>query len=510
MNLFPMKLCKLIPAVLICFCISTEAQQQKYKLYREPHRPQLHFSQKANWMNDPNGMVFFNNTYYLFYQYYPDSMVWGPMHWGHATSKNLVHWDHEPVALYPDSLGYIFSGSVVADVNNSSGFGKAGKTALVAIFTHHDPKGDASGRIDYQNQSIAYSLDEGRTWTKYEGNPVLKNPGIRDFRDPKVSWYEPQQKWIMTLATQDRISFYSSKDLKQWTKESEFGKDNGAHGGVWECPDLFPLDDNGRDVWVLLVSINPGGPNEGSATQYFIGDFDGTKFSSNQTTTKWLDYGPDDYAGVTWSNTGKRKIFLGWMGNWLYATRVPTYPWRSAMTIPRELSLRKIGTEYYVVSKPIENYNLFAEPPFIAESFSTTKFNLTDKVKKLKGPARLSMTSDQIKTFSIVLSNSKREKVVIGYDQQANQYYIDRSEAGIHDFYNGFTKKSVAPRIAQGNDTYLTLFIDNASVELFADNGLTVMTGIFFPNDDFTNIQIEAPETLKIKSLKFNRLQDIW
>ena len=221
------------------------------------------------------------------------------MHWGHATSKDLIHWQHLPIALYPDTLGYIFSGSAVVDVNNTSGFGKDGKVPLVAIFTQHDPKGAKAHRNDFQNQSIAYSLDEGKTWTKYGDNPVVKNPGIRDFRDPKVNWFEPDKKWIMTLATRDRITFFSSRNLREWTKESEFGENLGAHGGVWECPDLFTLNYGGKDIWILLVSVNPGGPNGGSATQYFTGTFDGHQFTSFQTDTRWIDYGPDDYAGVT-------------------------------------------------------------------------------------------------------------------------------------------------------------------------------------------------------------------
>src|SRR6478735_7848163 len=237
--------------------VSTESS------YNEPHRPQVHFSPQANWMNDPNGMVYFNNQYHLFYQYYPDSTVWGPMHWGHATSKDMISWEHQPIALYPDTLGYIFSGSAVADINNTSGFGKDGKTPLVAIFTHHDAKREKSDPEHVETQSIAYSLDEGMTWTKYSNNPVLKNPGIRDFRDPKVSWFEAGKKWIMTLATTDRITFFSSPNLKAWTKESEFGKEFGAHGGVWECPDLFPLAYNDEKIWILIVNINPGGPNGG-------------------------------------------------------------------------------------------------------------------------------------------------------------------------------------------------------------------------------------------------------
>ncbi|WP_311182251.1 glycoside hydrolase family 32 protein [Hymenobacter volaticus] len=287
------------------------------------YRPAYHFSPAKMWMNDPNGMVYHNGTYHLFFQHYPDGMEWGPMHWGHATSKDMVSWQEQPIALYPDSLGYIFSGSAVVDANNTAGFGK---NALVAIFTHHDPKGEKAGSKTFQNQSIAYSLDEGKTWKKYAQNPVLKNPGITDFRDPKVSWYEAGKKWVMTLATKDRITFYSSSNLKDWTKLSEFGEKFGAHGGVWECPDLFPLTLDGKTHWVLLVSINPGGPNSGSATQYFVGQFDGKTFTPSSTKTQWVDYGKDDYAGVTYGNTGNRRIFQGWMSNWEYANQVPTSP----------------------------------------------------------------------------------------------------------------------------------------------------------------------------------------
>lgn len=348
--------------ILLFFYINKSYSQQT-TIYTEPYRPQIHFSPQAHWMNDPNGLVYFQHQYHLFYQYYPESTVWGPMHWGHAISKDMIHWKHLPIALYPDKLGYIFSGSAVVDVKNTSGLGRNGKTPLVAIYTNHDPEGEKKGSDTYQNQSLAYSLDAGKTWIKYNHNPVLKNPGIKDFRDPKVSWYEPQQKWIITLATQDHISFYSSKNLIDWKKESEFGKTIGAHGGVWECPDLFPLNDQGKKVWVLLVSINPGGPNGGSATQYFTGEFDGNVFTPYKTDTRWIDYGPDDYAGVTWSNTGDRKVFLGWMSNWLYGTSVPTDKWRSAMTVPRELSLLNKNGNYYLQSKPVKELNTLNQKP---------------------------------------------------------------------------------------------------------------------------------------------------
>lgn len=242
---------------LNCIC---KAQDPASKTYSEQYRAQIHFSPKQHWTNDPNGMVYFNHTYHLFFQYYPKGSTWGPMHWGHATSPDLIHWKERPIALYPDSLGYIFSGSAVVDSNNTSGFGKKGKIPLVAIFTHHDPKGEKEGTDKFQNQSLAYSLDNGNTWTKYKGNPVLRNPGIKDFRDPKVMWYAKEKKWLMTLATKDHITFYSAPDLKNWKKESEFGLEIGAHGGVWECPDLFPLKVDGKTHWVLIVNINPGGP----------------------------------------------------------------------------------------------------------------------------------------------------------------------------------------------------------------------------------------------------------
>jgi fructan beta-fructosidase len=499
-----------IYCLILAACGPAKNQTTLNTIYNEPHRPQIHFSPKAKWMNDPNGMVYHNGAYHLFYQYYPDSTVWGPMHWGHATSKDLVHWTHQPIALYPDSLGYIFSGSAVVDVNNTSGFGKEGKAPLVAIFTHHHPQGEQAGRNDFQNQSIAYSLDDGEIWTKYTNNPVIKNPGIKDFRDPKVSWYEAEKKWIMTLATLDRISFYSSPNLKDWTKESEFGKEFGAHGGVWECPDLFPLQYNEQQVWVLIVNINPGGPNGGSATQYFTGQFDGHKFTPFQTDTRWLDYGPDEYAGVTWSNTGNRKIFLGWMSNWQYADKVPTHPWRSAMTIPRELSLEKIGDKYFVASKPVGELNILAEGETVKENIAAASYNLTAITGKLLGPARLFITSEKLESFTITISNDAGEKVVIGYDKENNNYFIDRTNSGKTNFEKGFAKKHTAPRLSTRANMNMILYIDNSSVELFADNGLSVMTEIFFPNLLLSNINIQANENFKIKTLKFSRLKSIW
>jgi fructan beta-fructosidase len=487
---------------LFASCTATKkSSSQDSSFANEQHRPQIHFSPKTGWMNDPNGMVYHNGTYHLFYQYYPDSTVWGPMHWGHATSKDMVHWEHQPIALYPDSLGYIFSGSAVLDEHNTSGFGKSGQAPMIAIFTSHNMKREKERRNDVENQSIAYSLDEGKTWTKYIGNPVLKNPGIRDFRDPKVSWNEETKKWIMTLATQDHITFFSSPNLKGWTKESEFGKTLGAHGGVWECPDLFSLNYEGKKHWVLVVNLNPGGPNGGSATQYFVGNFDGHQFTPYQTETKWMDYGPDEYAGITWSNTGDRKIFLGWMSNWQYANLVPTKSWRSAMTVPRELRLEKVGETFLVASKPVD------ELTAITEHAASVKAGTSNQ---LEGPAKLELKAGTADNINITLSNSRGQKVVIGYDKTSNNYFIDRTSSGKVSFEKGFAAKHTAPRFTTKAGLDITLIIDKASVELFADDGLTVMTEIFFPDEDYSTINVQAANGSKLDLLQLSPMKSIY
>lgn len=498
--------------LIICICVAQYLTNTLYaqSVKEEQHRPKLHFTPKANWMNDPNGMVYYKGTYHLFYQYYPDSTVWGPMHWGHATSKDMINWKHQPVALYPDSLGYIFSGSAVVDKNNTSGFGKNGKVPLVAIFTHHDLVGEKAGTNNFQNQSIAFSLDEGKTWTKYSGNPVLNNPGITDFRDPKVMWHEQEKKWVMTLAVKDRITFYSSPDLKDWKKESDFGAEIGAHGGVWECPDLFTLDNNGKKVWVLIVNLNPGGPNGGSATQYFLGDFDGKTFVPMDTKTRWIDYGPDEYAGITWSNTGKRKLFLGWMSNWQYAQVVPTKKWRSAMTIPRELKLIRTKDDLLIASQPVKEFAPMQSKPIVVENIIISKkIDIATKTGPIKFPCRINLSIDKIKDFSLSLSNSIGENVVIGYDEAQNQFYIDRTKSGKTDFQKDFAAIHTAPRFTSNKKTDITLVIDVSSVELFADKGLTVMTEIFFPNKSYNKIHFQSADNIVINRLEYINLKAI-
>ncbi|HEY2348276.1 MAG TPA: glycoside hydrolase family 32 protein [Puia sp.] len=475
-------------------CLATLRAQNDYN---EPYRPQLHFSPRTSWMNDPNGLVYFDKVYHLFYQYFPDSTVWGPMHWGHATSKDLLHWKQEAIALYPDSLGYIFSGSVVIDSTNSGGFGVKSKIPMVAVFTQHDPAGEKAGTNLFQNQSIAYSLDKGSHWQKYKGNPVLKTPGLKDFRDPKVRWYVKGKKWIMVLAAGDRVMFYSSKNLKEWKKESDFGAGMGAHGGVWECPDLIPFIVKGKKIWLLIVSINPGAPQGGSGTQYFTGDFDGHQFISNDTLTRWLDYGADDYAGVSFSNTGNEKIFIGWMSNWQYATKVPTGKWRSAMTIPRILDLKKIGQHYFTSMTPVS-----------LKPLGTSTKVASGKIK-LQVPYQIDISISDLHSFTIVYSNSLGQELRIGFDEQKNAFFADRTRAGKSDFDPQFAAIHYAPRIAKSKESSLTVILDNSSLELFADDGLTSMTEIFFPEQPFNEWHTESNAGL-FDPVRLTQLKSIW
>lgn len=468
----------------------------------ERFRPFIHFTPREKWMNDPNGMIYHQGVYHLFYQYHPYSSVWGPMHWGHATSTNLLDWEHQPIALYPDSLGMIFSGSAVFDKDNTSGLGTRSNPPLVALFTYHDDKA-APGRNDFQTQGLAYSLDAGKTWVKYAGNPVLKNPGIVDFRDPKVMWFEKDQKWIMTLATKDCITFYSSPNLKDWKQESVFGKTEGAHGGVWECPDLFPMEWKGKKQWVLLVNLNPGGPNGGSATQYFIGDFDGQVFRPLHTDIRWLDYGPDEYAGVTWSNTGNRRLFIGWMSNWDYAQQVPTTRWRSAMTLPRELRIHEVGGKLHLASIPVAELRKKQRPEKKARLFSVPG---EKQVVEDLLPARFEWEIAAGQDFQIRFSNARGEEIEIGYQTDSNRYYIDRQKSGLTGFHPGFGKRSYAPRISDQSKIRMELIIDRGSVELFADGGLTTLTAIYFSLEPLTETWFSGVKE-KVMGVRAYRLE---
>lgn len=477
-------------------------------------RPAYHFTPPEQWMNDPNGMVFFDGEYHLFYQHYPDSNVWGPMHWGHAISTDLIDWKHLPIALYPDSLGYIFSGSAVIDWKNTTGFGTEENPPMIAIFTHHDAEGADAGRNDIQYQSIAYSTDRGRNWTKYAGNPVIPNPvpNIRDFRDPKVIWDEDSEQWVMIFAAQDRARFYGSPDLKSWTYLSEWGQDVGAHGGVWECPDLFPMemDGTGEKKWVLIQSLNPGGPNGGSGTQYFVGDFDGRSFTLDPAFADdvqngdavWIDHGRDNYAGVTWSDIPKedgRRIFLGWMSNWQYANVVPTTTWRSAMTLPRSLTLRQTAEGPRLFSKPVRELEaLRGTARQVSGVGFKDRFTLLEAGTDFSpAVSELELVLDLAKTtaeeVAVRLANDEDEVLLVGYDRTRNAYFTDRRAAGLTDFDADFaTGRHYAPRRDATNELRLHIFLDRASVEVFADDGRTVLTDIFFVTEPLNQVEVIA------------------
>jgi len=531
-NNFPLKIIAIIVLFIMVFSCKKTTKNEA-KLYQKMsnseeqlYRPNFHFTPKSNWMNDPNGMFYLNGKYHLYFQYYPEDNVWGPMHWGHAISEDLVTWKEQPIAMYPDSLGYIFSGSAIVDINNTSGFGKDGKVPVVAIFTYHDPEGEKEEKIDFQSQALAYSLDEGQTWTKYSENPVLPNPGIKDFRDPKVIWDDENQQWVMALATYEKSLFYRSKNLKDWEFISDFGEHLGAHGGVWECPDLFPLNVEGTNEtkWVLLQSLNPGHINGGSGTQYFVGDFNGKDFILDESFKAeldkkeaiWLDYGRDNYAGVTWSNIPEsdgRKLFIAWMSNWEYAQDVPTEAWRGAMTIARELKLKKING----------NYTLFSEPIRELDNYKTTKIedsNITftdhyiligDKEIDInKSVIDINLSNLEKDTYNFSLSNDEGNLMQFGINNIDNYYYMDRSKSGniafSEKFANVISKAGFENRL---KEVSIQIVIDKTSIELFYNDGETSMTEIFFPNSPLQTLKLntENNSETRIEKLIISQLE---
>ncbi|MGW1453950.1 glycoside hydrolase family 32 protein [Salegentibacter agarivorans] len=484
-------------------------------------RPAFHFTPNENWMNDPNGMFFLNETYHLFFQYYPEGNTWGPMHWGHATSKDMIKWEEQPIALRPDEQGYIFSGSAVVDTENTSGFGDGETAPVIAMFTYHDPKGEEEGREDYQTQAIAYSLDEGKTFTKYEGNPVIENPGIRDFRDPKITRDEVHDQWVMVLSADDITMFYTSQNLKDWELASEFGKGIGAHGGVWECPDFIQMKVEGSEEkkWVLIQSLNPGGFNGGSGTQYFVGDFDGKTFTLDDSMEDlgedhhyWLDFGKDNYAGVTWANIPEedgRHLFIGWMSNWQYANEVPTETWRSAMTIARELTLTKTGDTYRIVSTPVAEFQNYTGEKFTKSTVSVegeTQIVTSEEIDISNSVISFEIQDLKDQEYHFSLSSEGDDVLKFGYNHNTEEFYLDRSNSGLTAFNENFGDKvSTAPRLSKDSNLKVKAIVDNMSIELFFDDGETVMTEIFFPEQPIRNFSAEGNE-FNLKDLKINQV----
>ena len=460
---------------------------------REQFRPVYHHTPLYGWMNDPNGMVYQDGVWHLFYQYNPFGSQWENMNWGHSTSRDLIHWEAQPIALEPDALGSIFSGSCVIDKDNTAGFGAG---AMIAMYT-------SAGQN--QSQSIAYSTDGGKTFTTYAGNPVITQDAP-DFRDPKVFWFEQTKRWIVVLAVGQEVQFYSSPNLKHWTYESSFGREYGNHDGVWECPDLLPLtlnaklSNNSSKKWVLLLNINPGGPFGGSATQYFVGEFDGHKFTCEDEPkeTKWMDYGKDHYATVTFSNAPEnRTVALAWMSNWQYAGVVPTQQFRSANSIPRDLKLMQLDGETYLVSTPSKEM-LALRGKAVKKGSASGKKVVKNLLKQNTGAYELTATLDMQKAeqAQVTLFNTKGEEFTIGFDTKKKEYYVDRTKSGQTAFSDDFASVTRAPLPDVG--TYqLRVFVDNSSIEVFIDpgfgfSGLFPMTNLVFPTEPYNNLRVEG------------------
>lgn len=473
---------------------------------KEMFRPVYHHTPVYGWMNDPNGMFYKDGVYHLYFQYNLYGSVWGNMHWGHSTSTDLMHWKFEGCAIVPDAWGAIFSGSCVVDHENTAGFGKE---AVVAFYT----SAKATPWGDVQSQSMAYSLDNGKTFTKYEGNPILTS-SEKDFRDPKVFWYAPGKHWVMMLAVGQHMEIYSSVNLKEWKKESEFGAMQGAHGGVWECPDLveIPVEGTREKKWVLICNLNPGGPFGGSAAQYFVGSFDGKKFvNESPTQTKWMDWGKDNYATVTWNNAPDgRCIALGWMSNWQYANNVPTRQYRSANTLARDLTLYREGQELYLKSTPSSEVKKARGKKVSIPSFKVSeKHEMVNLFEEKQGAYEVEIVIQNAGASKIAFSllNDKGEKVSMYYDLNRKQFVMDRSESGKVDFSKDFPAVTVAP-VNVDKELTLRLFVDRSSIEAFGEDGKFVMTNLVFPSQPYVKMCFEADKNgYAVKSLNVYKLQ---
>jgi len=461
---------------------------QQQSDYTELYRPQIHYTPAKNWVNDPNGLVYENGTYHLFYQYNPQGNSWGNMSWGHATSTDLLHWKEQSVALTPDPLGMIFSGSIVIDKDNTAGFGK---DAMVALYT---------SASDIQQQSVAYSLDHGKSFTTYTGNPVIAN-NDDNLRDPKVFWHEESKQWVMVLAKGWKmgIELYGSTNLINWNHLSTFFAELPGRPSVqWECPDLISLDYKGQKKWVLLLSVNPGGPILGSGTMYFVGDFDGKSFKADELDYPlWLDYGMDNYAGVTWSNTGDRKIMIGWMNNWQYSGDVPCSPWRSAFTLVRELSLTESDGKPLLKSLPVKEYDN------IAGAWQEVNGEMN-----VKDAYQLRLTLQLDKNSTVTLSNAADEIFSFDINANARTLTVHRtSVTGAASFNGTFSIPSMqAPLRASGNTVTIDIFVDQSSIEIFTENGKMAMTNLVFPQSIYNRLSVSGIDY----KAQVRQLNSIW
>lgn len=455
----------------------------------ELHRPIYHYSSLEGWINDPVGLFFNKGVYHLYYQHNPYGTKWGNMSWGHATSDNMIDWATQPIALKPHDLGDIYSGSIVIDNQNCAGFGE---NAVIALYT---------AAADTQTQCLAYSTDDGHTFTNYAHNPILINEDKTDFRDPKVFWHEETNKWIMALATSPSITFYSSTNLKEWTLLSEFGVGIGSHKGVWECPDLFRLPYGKTHRWILLVSVNAGGPNKGSATQYFIGDFDGVTFTPETLPYPlWLDYGKDCYAGVTWHNNPKDKpVYIAWMSNWQYANILPTKTFKNVMTLPRTLDIGTNGEHMTLKSYPIRELKKKREhqeefPTQLVDKSVHIEYMLDDN----QGVYEIILEFDivDIKTSKVHFSlcNTVGESLKYTLNLNKGKLVLDRSTTGNNSFSKKFSKHKIIAPLQVEKKYKLKLYVDKCSAELFINKGKTAMTNLIFPTEPYNTLDLTVED----------------
>lgn len=491
---------------------------------REKFRPIYHHTPAYGWMNDANGLVYKDGEYHLYFQYNPYGSKWGNMHWGHSVSKDLVHWTHEQPAIARDTMGHIFSGSCVVDHNNMAGFGK---DAIIAFYTSHK---NLPGNHQRQQQCIAYSLDNGRTYTKYEGNPVVTPfDGLENFRDPKVFWYAPQNKWVMIVSADKNMRFYESKDLKKWSYMSEWGAGYGPQPNQFECPDFFEMAVDGNaqhKKWVMIVNINPGFVYGGSGTMYFVGQFDGHKFTCDTAPNdvKWLDWGKDHYATVTYSNTPGRIIAMPWMSNWQYANLTPTQQFRSQNALPRELKLYTADNgELLVSAAPVKETEALRNKATDLGSFEGEKQAKIDNEGAFELDFDLQAgTTDKC---GVEIANAKGEKVSIYYDVKAQRFVMDRAESGITEFgnkvephqldnaqslkrykevtvnyHNAFALGTWAPVPIKADAHHVQIFVDKSSVELFVDGGRIAMTNLVFPNKPYNQLRFFGGKVANAKA----------
>ena len=497
-------------AVIIAHTCGTAHPQSP--AYNQPYRPQVHFSPRQNWTNDPNGLVYFQGEYHLFYQYNPFGDEWGHMSWGHAVSPDLLHWHELPVAIPEEDGIMIFTGSVVVDRENTSGFCVAGSECLVAVYT-----GDSNPSQGHrETQNLAFSLDRGRRWAKYKNNPVL-DLHLADFRDPSVSWDSTAHRWMMavSLPKEHKVQFYSSPNLKQWTLLSDFGP-AGDVAGDWECPDLLPLpaSKGAGTIWALKVGLNPGAPQGGSGEQYFLGSFDGKTFraSAEPGSQGWTNYGKDDYCAISFNGLPQAQgpILLGWMSNWQYAAKLPTSPWRGQMSLPRRLSLVKDNAGLALKQEPIV-------APLRAESFPLPGPSLGSASRDgggdepLEPPYELELQFGRPAeaVFGVRLYSDEQHWTEIGFDTNKKKFYVDRTRSGAA-IQADFPARTEAP-LAAGRPYELRLIVDRSSLEAYAQNGTIAMTNLIFPGSANSAIRIFPEDAKRGKfSGRGWKLKSIW